>query len=188
MPSLSTGDREFAHVNSRLKAIADKVKNMAPFFKKISVELDRSVQLNFERDGHDYIPGGWPALKPFRYGGVEYTNARLKYPKISAEAKATKLVEWMWSTKQQMRKPLFGKVEQNAKILRDTGKGRASIIPYSNSKIAKIGTTDKTYMAAHHTGTKDGRLPARPVVPEYRHVKSRVLALLNYELKRIAGI
>jgi len=147
-----------ATFNAKLNRIAKKQGNLGPFFQKVSVELDAAVQRNFQADGRNFQRGGWPALMPITYKGKVYTGARRKRG---------------------------GGIQQNAQILRDTGKGRASISASFGPKMARVETTDRQYMAAHHEGA--GHLPERRVIPAYSDMKKRVQALLAWQLKQLAG-
>lgn len=186
MPSEIVNLRRFQWQLDRLQA---KMESLDPFFLKVSVILDQAVQRNFESDGSDFQAGGWPALKPITYGGKTYTGARLKYPKMAAETKAAMIIDWTFGLggAGKRGRPLFGKVEQNAKILRDTGKGRASIVASHWDRGAKVETSggNFVYMAAHHMGK--GHLPERKVIPAYHDVKPKILKLIEWQIKVLTG-
>ena len=150
----------------RLSKLARLGGDMPAFYKKVAVELMKSFEKNFQKDGAEYQAGGWPPLKPVYYKWKIHTNARLKKDEDGSL-----------------------KLEKGAKILRDTGRGKASIRTKSSAKHAEIATSDgRSYMAKHDTGTKHrgGRLPQRKIIPEWRHVKKHIVKLLDWEIRKAA--
>lgn len=144
-------------VNRKLRQCEAKFGDASPVMKSISVILDRWHLKNFQNDGALAMDGRpWQLLKGRLYKGKWYD--RVKYPVGGGKPRLTK----------------------NAKVLRDTGKGRASIRTGFSRSHAQIGTTDLTYMAYHHVGS--GHLPVRRVIPEYRQVKVQVLDTINHWL------
>ena len=73
-------------------------------------------------------------------------------------------------------RPVRGGIDTSAKLLQDTGRLRASHVPFATSKSAGIGS-DLPYAKAHHEGLNS--LPVRRTLPEDDEVQNAVLDLVQ---------
>jgi len=163
MPESKTTDQDLKRVMNKLAKLDKNIRQPKKMFLKISVVLDKWVQENFERDGGLAHSGGWKPLKPVKFRGSMHSGARVKSSKGKKKGRKSRLVV-------------------NARILRDTGKGRASIKTKHWGRGAQVSTTEKTYMAAHHEG--DGNLPVRRVIPRHRDVRKQVVIAAEAHLRQ----
>jgi phage gpG-like protein len=160
------GTRE---MNQRLHALSKKIRRPERMYRRIVIEVEKFALQNIRADGKKLRPGGWPPFKPFLYKGrmvrgrmMKVGRARKKYPK------------WRW------------KVDENAKLLRDTGRLRSSIRRYYTPQQGKVFTR-LDYAIAHHTGA--GRLPKRQIIPRPWQVrKVAVRIATRYVKEEIARI
>ena len=152
------GMKEF---DAKIDRLRRNLPNQQPLFKAIAVELDRWENDLFKDEGRAI---GWPRLKPIKWKGNWYRNARIHYPKQKAgtPAKYTK----------KGKRIARGKLQQGAMLLQDTRHGRGSLRAKATQRAASIGT-DIDYMIAHHKG--GGHLPKRQVVPEWENVRKRTV-------------
>lgn len=135
-----------------------KLRNSGRAFAKASILLDRWVQRNFKTEGDEV--GGW---KDFSYGGRVVKKSK---------ANALNLNPRVW-------------INTTAKLLQDTGRLRASFIPFSNRFNAGIGSTLK-YSKKHHEGIgvdKRRLLPNRSDKDLMRQVKSVMRNHVNKAIK-----
>lgn len=137
-----------------MKALTDTIdrSKLTPakkriMFRRMTVVMDQWAQKNFESGGKHV--GGWVPLKPL------WAKGRL----------------W-W----QARRKKGGRIETGAQTLMDTGRGRGSIKVKADARGAKIYSGLK-YMSVHQRGRRDGSIPARQFIPDYKHVRKRVLRI-----------
>jgi phage gpG-like protein len=150
------GMKEF---DAKIDRLRRSLPNQLPLFKAITAELDKWENSLFQNEGRAI---GWPRLKPIKWKGKWYRNARIK------------------TTKGGKRK-----LEEGASLLQDTRWGRKSLTPKATNRSASVGT-DIAYMIAHHRGS--GHLPKRRVVPEFEDVRRQTLdaawAFLRLKLRQ----
>lgn len=150
-----------------IEAASKKLADMAAFFhdrtqpnKQIAVQLEAWVLRNFQDEGAFF--GGWAPLKP------STILARLREGRGSAakKAKARALVRGGETSSAAIKAAsgvgLF-------KILQSSGALRQSYAGFSDNEEAGVGAqsivTPYDLAAIHQEGTKDGRIPARPMLP-----------------------
>lgn len=73
-------------------------------------------------------------------------------------------------------------LDRSAKILQDTGRLRASFVPFENKKTAGIRNS-VPYAATHEKG--QGRIPARRMLPIAKEVSTEAEKIADYEFKRM---
>ena len=140
-----------------------KVRKFDGLMKQISVWLDTWTQRNFRTEGGKV--GGWA---PFVHGG------RVRKEKGKKAGLA-----------QSITNKAF--VDGTAKLLQDSGRLRASFLPFADSKKAGIGS-DLPYAEPHQEGG-DPWPVKRKIVPEDVDVIKEVMDMANEhadkELKKI---
>jgi len=130
--------RKLRAANKTLVRLQKQVSDLRIPHKKISIYLDRWVQLNFKGEGKPI--GGWV---PFKSGG---RNG-----------------------------------DTSAKLLQDTGRLRASFLPFSSKKTAGVGS-DLDYSKAHEEGS--GHVPQRRILPERAEVLKDVITIYENHIAR----
>ena len=80
------------------------------------------------------------------------------------------------------RRKKGGRIDTTAKLLQDTGRTRASFLPFSSKNDAGIGS-DLPHTKAHNEG--HGNLPKRRMLPKAADVLKEVRRLLESYHKRI---
>lgn len=80
------------------------------------------------------------------------------------------------------RRKKGGRIDTTAKLLQDTGRTRASFLPFSSKNNAGIGS-DLPHTKAHNEG--HGNLPERRILPRIADVLKEVRRLLESYHKRI---
>ncbi len=126
------------------KRIKD-LKNLKNVYTKISIFLDRWVQLNFRSEGGKV--GKWKKLS----GGGRYVG-----------------------------KGNNRRFDPSAKVLQDTGRLRASFLPFANNKDAGIGS-DLPYSMTHEKG--DG-VPKRRMLPTKKDVMPDVVKIVEKHISK----
>lgn len=138
-----------------------KISNLTPVYKKISIYLDRWTKLNFRTEGGKV--GGW---KKFKHGG------RLNYEGVGTHVEiytGSRVVD-AWA-------------DTSAKLLQDTGRLRASVLPFSSDRDAGIGS-DLPYSKAHDKGKG---VPKRQIIPVDSDVTEQILEIVDNHVKKIAN-
>lgn len=150
-------------VKARYTKASKKVGEFGKLMGKISVFLDRWTQRNFKTEG-DKV-GGWA---PFVHGG----RVRSKKGKKGGLA-------------QGITSRVF--VDGSAKLLQDSGRLRASFLPFATNKKAGIGST-LPYSEPHQKGGKPWPVK-RQIIPEPGDVDDEVAVLADKYLEiQLKGI
>lgn len=123
--TMASGDAAVAELRKQQENVKKQLDESSAMYARISVWLDRWVQINFKTEGGNV--GRW---LPFRAGG---------------------------------RREAGGGLDASAKLLQDSGRLRASFLPFHSRRNAGIGS-DLDYSEVHNEGL--GGLPQRRMLPK----------------------
>lgn len=141
------GAKELAR---KLEALGKDLATPRPFYKLACVETLRWINQNFDADGKMISNGqGWAPFKP-----------QLVYGRLA---------RGRWVGKGKARR-----FDTSAKLLRDTGRLRASIRWFTSDHLGKV-YTQLSYAVAHHHGAPSRGLPSRAIIPSPYHVGKLIM-------------
>lgn len=121
------------------------IKDLKTVYSKVSIFLDRWVQLNFRSEGGKV--GGWAKLKS---GGRYVGKGRNR------------------------------RFDSSAKVLQDTGRLRASFLPFASKKNAGVGS-ELPYSKTHEKGKG---VTKRKILPENKDVWPKAKKIINAHVKK----
>jgi len=144
-------------LRERYRDRKEALKETKTTFTKISIFLDRWVQKNFKSEGDSV--GGW---QPFKIGGRRKSRRHDKRFNV------------------KKRRVKGSGIDTSAKLLQDTGRLRASFLPFASKKIAGVGS-DLPYSKTHNKGIN---VPQRRVLPVDKEVEEGAEKIMNAHVKK----
>ena len=142
--------------------------------RKVSIWLDRWVDKNIATEGGKV--GGW---KPFTYGGRLVRKGYLGRKRKGSGATPIRLPMGSGKTRQ-------GYINENAKLLQDTGLLKQKVHPFHTRRSAGVGN-NIPYSLAHEEGMPERGVPQRRILPESgdRDVEIGVLKIYDTYIERV---
>lgn len=163
-PPLKELEAELRRERERLKQQEALSSDWMVMMKKVGVFLDRWVQLNFRSEGGKV--GGWTPLAPSTIAGRVRRNLRSTRQGRNIRGRTSAV-------------PISA---GRFKMLQVSGRLRSSYHPFAKKDDAGIGSKIPYAEPLHKGASKPGtawRLPARPQVPEHKHVDRDIRKIIG---------